>query len=169
MKTPRQLSAYTGAAGVHAVASRLCLLGHTIYFPTVLDQGVDLIVGNGVKLQVKCGRYHNDPRTSGRYHVLPKRNVKKYRNGKDIDVRCKYSDVVDFVIFWAIEENRFFVFPADKVTIGVWIPSKLDTFKQMGKNSLSVRLVREYEEAWHLLDVNAAVESTMNAPIEISS
>src|SRR5208337_2839549 len=102
MKTPRQQSAFTGQAGVYAVASRLSLLKHAVYFPSV-DEGVDIMLGNGLRIQVKCGRYHNDPRTSGRYHVLPKRNVKKYRNGKDVDVTCNYADVVDFVIFWAIE------------------------------------------------------------------
>jgi hypothetical protein len=157
MRTPRQQSAFTGAAGQYAVASRLSLMNHTVYFPSV-DEGVDIVLGNGLRLQVKCGRYHNDPRTSGRYHILAPGRVKRYHKGEHRDVRRSYAGVVDFVIYWAIEENRFFVFPAAKLTIGVWIPSKLDTFKQMGKNSLSVRLIREYEEAWNLLDVDGAVE-----------
>jgi len=139
---------------------------HTVYFPSV-DEGVDIMLGNGLRIQVKCGRYHNDPRTSGRYHILAPGRVKKYQKGKDRDEKRSYAGVVDFVVYWAIEENRFFVFPADKLTIGVWIPSKIDKFKQMGKNSLSVRLVREYEEAWHLLDVDAAVESIEDQVAEV--
>jgi len=138
-------------------------MNHTVYFPSV-DEGVDIVLGNGLKLQVKCGRYHNDPRTSGRYHILAPGRVKKYQKGRDRDERRSYAGVVDFVVYWAIEENRFFVFPAGSLTSGVWIPSKLDTFKNLAKKTktFSAPLVREYEEAWHLLDVDAAVESIDN-------
>jgi hypothetical protein len=161
MKTPRQQSAFTGAAGVYAVASRLSLMNHTVYIPSV-DEGVDIMLGNGLRLQVKCGRYHNDPRTSGRYHILAPGRVKKYHKGENRDVRRSYAGVVDFVIYWAIEENRFFVFPAAALTSGVWIPSKIDTFKNLAKKTktFSAPLIREFEEAWHLLDVDAQVEAT---------
>ena len=64
----------------------------------------------------------------------------------------------DFGDYWAIEENRFFIIPAAELTQGIWIPSKLDTFRQVGTKNLSYRLVREYEEAWHLLDTDSIIE-----------
>lgn len=157
MRTPRQKSAFTGQAGVYAVAARLSLAGHSVYFPSV-DEGVDIMLGNGLKLQVKCGRYHADTKTAGRYHVLAADKVRKYRDGKIQDVKRGYAQSVDFVVYWAIEENRFFVFPAAEVTKAVWIPSKVDTFLQLSEQCRSHCLTRRYEEAWHLLDVDAQVE-----------
>ncbi|MGO8807156.1 MAG: hypothetical protein ACLQO7_11255 [Candidatus Bathyarchaeia archaeon] len=86
----------------------------------------------------------------GRSYTLPLWRKKKYRKGKDVDVTQCYAGTVDFVIFWAIEDNRFFVFPAASVTCAVWIPSRLDSFKSLGykKKQVSANMVRQYEEAW---------------------
>ena len=167
VKTPRQQSAFTGAAGQYAVASRLSLLNHTVFFPSV-DEGVDIVLGNGLRIQVKCGHMRLTRGMAGRSYTLPLARVKKYRNGKDHDTRREYVDKVDFVVFWAIEDNRFFVIPAAEITCAVWIPSKLDTFRFVGtkKKQVSSRLVRDYEEAWHLLDVDAAIESAEQQVVE---
>src|SRR5271165_4369139 len=164
MKTKRQMNAFVGAAGVHAVASRLFLAGRLVYFPTV-DEGVDLMLGNGLRIQVKCGNYRPDPRTSGRYYVLNSSKVCKYRSGEIKWERREYADAVDFVIFWAIDENRFFVFPAERVTKGIYIPSRADTFLRMSKTSNSAMMIGEFEESWHLLDVDAVAEAVVEAQV----
>ncbi len=149
MKTPRQQSAFTGQAGLYAVASRLSLLNHSVYIPSV-DEGVDIMLGNGLRVQVKCGHIRLTRGMVGRSYTLPLWRKKKYRKGKDVDVTQCYAGTVDFVIFWAIEDNRFFVFPAASVTCAVWIPSRLDSFKSLGykKKQVSANMVRQYEEAW---------------------
>ena len=155
MKKDRQHSAYVGAAGVFAVASRLCLLEHSPSVPTV-DIGVDIVLENGLKIQVKAGHFRKDPRTAGQYYVVDAKRLSRSigkRKGES-----KYVGVVDFLVYWAIDENRFFVFPMRDDFKGIYITSKTGAFKRLSTKCDSYQMVRDHEEAWHLLDVDAAVE-----------
>jgi hypothetical protein len=147
-----------GMAGVYAVASRLCLLGHTPFFPSV-DFGVDIMLDNGLKLQVKCGRL---------------RKHKAYPNGAySFDVRKAFTIVghtvikhqkertyvgtCDFIVFWGIDEDRFFVIPCASMEGAVWIPPK-HSHRGNQRNPTTVGRMLQCEEAWHLLDVNGTIE-----------
>ena len=44
-----------GKAGEYRVAAELLLRGHSIYMPSV-DNGVDLVIDDGVTIQIKCGQ-----------------------------------------------------------------------------------------------------------------
>lgn len=169
MRTRRQQSAFTGQAGLYAVASRLSLLNHSVYIPSV-DEGVDIMLGNGLRIQVKCRHIARTKGVSGRSYTVPLWKKKKYRKGKDYDITQCYTDAVDFVIFWAIEDNRFFVFPAAEVTCAVWIPSKMDNFSNRARktNNVSAPLITQFEEAWHLLDMDAAVQSLEDQAAEVA-
>ena len=164
MKTNRQMNGYVGAAGVHAVASRLFLAGHVAYFPG-FDIGTDIVIDNGLKIQVKCGRYKKDINTSGKYYTLNLDKVSKYRDGRIVNEPRGYEEIVDFVIFWAIEENRFFVFPASRVKKSVYIPSNVSSHLRTSKTCDSAKMVAEFEEAWHLLDVDAVAEAVVEAQV----
>ena len=147
-----------GMAGVYAVASRLCMLGHVAFFPSV-DDGVDVMLGNGVRLQVKCGTLRNHPGYKHGVYCIDTARMYKWEGQVRSYKPRSYKEKVDFVIFWGIEENRFFVIPAGKITGAIWIPSKVGfSLSPRNAKKKSVAMVASFEEAWHLLDDKSAVE-----------
>lgn len=146
-----------GAAGVHAVCAQLCLRGMTPCMPSV-DDGVDIYLTNGIKLQVKCGRLRNHPGfPSGAYCFDVRKGWK--RKGHEIVDNTQaardrnYDGIADFVVFWAIDESRFFVVPPSDIDQTFWIrPLRVVSLVRERKMKIT-----EYEDAWHLLDVNAAL------------
>ncbi len=147
-----------GMAGVYAVASRLCLLGHTPFFPSV-DFGVDIMLDNGLKIQVKCGHIRQHPGYSQGVYSFDIRKAftivgsKVFKHQKD----RTYVGTCDFIIFWAIEEGRFFVLPVHEVKGTAWIPTRgCQVMKRKLPTIASTVLARE--EAWHLLDVAGTLE-----------
>ena len=108
----------TGKAGEYAVASQLYLRMVPVMFPP-LDLGADLIALSGCRIQVKsahlcatekmidnCGR--------GQYFFPLLRSKRRaVTNSVAVMVdRSPFSQVCDVVVFWGIEENRFWVVPA---------------------------------------------------------
>lgn len=145
-----------GAAGVFAVCSQLCLRDFTPCIPAV-DDGVDVILSNGMKLQVKTGFLRNHPGFPyGAYAFDVRRGWK--RKGQEIVTNLRdrnYAGIADFVIFVGLNENRFFIVPPHELTGCVWIAPR-------GRGIKKHRLL-EFEDAWHLLDVNGALAAVEQA------
>lgn len=102
-------SHYVGKAGEHAVASQLLLRGIPVAFPQV-DVGTDLFAGQGLRIQVKSAMLH-DYRTNGGYMFTLDKKIRT-SNGS---YRVKKHDLhknVDFVVFWGVDESRFWIVPS---------------------------------------------------------
>jgi hypothetical protein len=108
---PKHYNLLVGEAGVLRVASELALMGHATFRPNV-DVGVDLIIDNDLKIQVKTSHV----RLVGEYpYYLFKLNEKlSMKDGKRVRGKRekKFSEEVDFLIFWGVDENRFWIMPA---------------------------------------------------------
>lgn len=147
-----------GQAGVYATASRLSLLGHTPYFPSV-DYGVDLMLENGIRLQVKSAKLRNHPGYQyGAYSFDIRKSYLVLNPGKIYrETRSRtYKGIVDFMVFWCIDENRFFVVPAAEVTKTVWVSARGNYLCRRKKQNHATNIA-SYEEAWHLLDVDSTL------------
>lgn len=102
-----------GQAGVFRVASELMLRGVGVYLPAVDRDGIDLMTPSGLRIQVKCGRLRWSRQLSTRrgYHFRfgcaqqgnQHRHVARAR---------KYSEEVDYIVIWGIDEDRFWIVPA---------------------------------------------------------
>jgi hypothetical protein len=102
-----------GKAGEYAVAAQLLLRDVLVLWPAV-DQGYDLETENHCRLQVRCGHLSNsDGRASQHYaFMLRKRKPVPISNtvAKVVPQR-PFAEVCDFVVFWGIEQNRFWIVP----------------------------------------------------------
>lgn len=106
-------AALTGKAGEYAVAAQILLHDTAILWPAV-DVGCDLMTETGCRIQVKCAHLYNHP-DGPRYHFpLPKtRRLPNSDKTTKLVVRKTFVTVCDFVVFWGIEQNRFWITPAD--------------------------------------------------------
>lgn len=138
-----------GMAGVYAVASQLCLRGITPCFPAV-DSGADLILDNGVKIQVKCGKLRRHPGFDNGVYCFDVNKVSR----KD----KRSAGIYDFAAFWGVDENRFFIMPAGECTGAVWVAKRGSRLYRRDPKSMSEK-VKANEDAWHLLDINATLQS----------
>jgi hypothetical protein len=103
-----------GEAGVYRVASELLLRGFNPLVPSV-DCGADLVVEGGVRIQVKSGhlRYNSRIYPQGAYWFKLTRGP--YASGNHTLVKRgprQFSQESDFVVFWGIEQHRFWITPA---------------------------------------------------------
>lgn len=100
-----------GQAGVYAVASNLLLRGINVMFPAV-DSGIDLVAEGGIRIQVKSSRLSvNKGMPVPAYHF----NLSSWAAGADGKWKRRsrsWSEVVDYLVFWGIDENRFWIVPA---------------------------------------------------------
>lgn len=100
---------YFGQAAEHFVVGQLLMREIPVSLP-IVDDGVDLIAGNGIRIQVKAVRKR---RKSGEgYNFMLAARVRK---GDGSGYRVKERDMskdVDFLILWGAEENRFWILPA---------------------------------------------------------
>lgn len=132
-----QRNLMTGKAGECAVASQLFLRGLPITF-AVVDMGVDLFAHNGCRIQVKCAHVLSTPKAIAKhgegsyFFPMPK---SKRRAVSDLKVRvipkASFASVCDVVVFWGIEQNRFWVVPSaicDKVQAFVLGPNDRKRF-----------------------------------------
>jgi hypothetical protein len=106
-------SRVTGRAGEYAVAAQLLLRDVIPYWPAV-DEGCDMITSTGCRLQVKCGRLMNSDGRYGQHYMFQLRRRNLVRKAdftmKRIDLPT-FSETCDFVIFWGIDQNRFWIVP----------------------------------------------------------
>jgi len=151
-----------GQAGVYAVASKLALCGHNVLFPAV-DEGYDLMLGNGLKIQVKSARLMFLSRKkyqAGLYSFSLRRKMYD-PSGKNRLSRIMrpYSEVADFFVLWGVEEDRFWILPtsiknkridfARKDSISTNINAGLQSHWQVIAKEKEAAM----EERWDLLDV----------------
>jgi hypothetical protein len=113
----QRMSSLVGKAGEHAVACQLMLRGLDVGFLGV-GVGTDLVAENGCRIQVKSGHLCNsDKRGSAHYMILLRKTV-AYRRRSTVDSEPKvlyrkpFSEMCDVVVFWGIEQNRFWVVPS---------------------------------------------------------
>jgi hypothetical protein len=160
-----------GQAGVYAVASKLCLLGHVPFFPGV-DYGYDLVIENGIKLQVKAAyaslasdKRDMYPWPSYRFDM---RVSKPNAHGKMERMNRHYRKVADFFVLWGIDENRFWIVPTSEIKGATVLFTR-------GKRYGSDRYIKQrtqkarWEDDWKSLDLDAAIEKlavTVPAPGE---
>lgn len=111
-----------GAAGVIAVGSQLLMIDVIPFFPFV-DRGIDLMTDNRCRIQVKSARRCMTPKTlkknlDGIYRF--KFATKRYRNKSERSMAGlgttspvkPFHEVVDVVVLWGVDENRFWIVPA---------------------------------------------------------
>ena len=145
-----------GQAGVYAVCAQLCLRGLTPCMPAV-DDGVDLMLTNGLKLQIKSGMLRTQPGFPFGAYCFDVRKGWK-RKGKEIITNLRertYEGIADFVVFFGVDEQRFFVIPPSELNQSYWIPSKAQTQRRLLRQR-NLKILG-FEDAWHLLDVDNAL------------
>lgn len=140
-----------GKAGEYAVAAQLLVREMPVFFPAC-DVGVDLVAQNGCRIQVKSSRIrttakmvkqHGEgvytfPLPQGRRSILSKTSTRFHPYPK-ISTKC------DVVVFWGIEQNRFWVAPATLCD---------DTYMLvLGKQNPTNRYVGSHEELKDLVSL----------------
>lgn len=93
--------------------SELMLRGHSPMMPPI-DNGADLFLDNGLRIQVKTSHLARtkNPHPSYsqgfyRFQMMETGYRSKYQNvARDWTKRC------DFIVLWCINEDRFFILPA---------------------------------------------------------
>lgn len=111
-----------GKAGELRVASELFIRGYEVWL-SLIDSGADLIVGeNHLKVQVKTAR-----RRTGRWGNTYTWTFKSWRQ-KEGHYITHPLEGIDFAILWAVEDNIFYIIPANfirgRYSIVLWPNSK---------------------------------------------
>jgi hypothetical protein len=135
-----------------------------------VDFGIDVMLDNGFKLQIKSRRISNHPQyRDGMYH-FDLRQFSKARWQKFSGVERRKSDSIehyhsacDFLVFFCMTERRFFVVPCGEFEReAVYILPKSSPVNHRITNQWSYgSKMLQYEEAWHLLDVDVDVVKEM--------
>lgn len=122
-----------GRAAELRVASELLLRGHEVFL-SLVDDGADLVMGSGLRLQVKAARRRQVGATgfSFSFHSWRKRTK---------DYAPHPLAGVDFVILWCVEANAFYVIPAERLRGQVCAHLGETPSRRWGP----------YREAWNLL------------------
>jgi hypothetical protein len=157
-----------GQAGVWTVAAQLAIRGHVPMFPGV-DYGFDLAMENGLRLQIKTARL-TCSRKRGVDYPRYSFNLRSYKAKYNKGVVSKPRDwtiVADFMVFWGIDDNRFWIVPTSEIpkgqgTImfaqndplpydktGRWSGGKNYRYEAVMKKKIA------YEGRWDLLDLNS--------------
>lgn len=110
-----------GQAAVWAVASELAIRGHVPYFPGV-DFGHDLVIDNGLRLQVKSSRLKYHPGyPDGAYCFSFRQSYLALGKDRIRDRSLRdYTKVADFFVLWGVDEKRFWVIPCAFGKRSVW-------------------------------------------------
>jgi len=122
-----------GKAGELRVASELLLRGYEVFL-TITDTGVDLILGNGKRLQVKTARVNRLSKTNPNGYVFSLKAWCKEGTPRKVQ---QFTDV-DYLICWAVEDNAFFIIPTSyirgKYAINIHPDSKKSQFVAFKNN-----------------------------------
>ncbi len=108
----------TGKAGEYAVAAQLLIRGVKVHFPAS-DYGVDLLANETCRIQVKSAHISTSEKMVAQHgegaYLFPLKRYKRMATSNDKSVRReipKFVEFCDFVVFWGIEQNRFWIVPA---------------------------------------------------------
>jgi len=152
-----------GQAAVWQVASQLALRSHNVLFPG-LDEGYDLQLDNGLRLQIKSAhlKIHGKSFQHPGYSFAIRRGAwdgldKRYKRS----AKRSYSEVADFFVLWAIDENRFFILPTKGAGQSIWFTHKGYESKSQNREAsgrITKQRLAEMEERWDLLDINSVQE-----------
>lgn len=168
-----------GQAAVYQVASQLMIRGINVSFPA-LDEGVDLHLDNGLRVQIKSAKitYKNEGyQRSGAYGFGLRRGAwdSTTKSYKRTNFRS-YSEVADFFVLWGIDENRFFIVPTSHPGKAIWFTRRGSVSKSKNKalfDVISAERLSQYEDRWDLLDVKATasdlVESASSIVYEVKA
>ena len=119
-----------GLAGEFRVMSELLLRGFNPA-KSYLENGADLILENGVTVEVRCSHIYKQKSRKSESEPLLKYTLKTATGAHGY----RMSDA-DFIIFWCIDDNWFFIIPKEEFQThkGYYISkrggvSKLDAYK----------------------------------------
>lgn len=145
-----------GAIGVLNAATKLVSLGLHVYQPLVDDHGVDLLVlgstGTCTRLQVKTA-HKKILKGSDVYGFTLGHVTKHNKSGITRAVR-KFSDEVDFLVLCGIDDEVFFVVPANvlnnKASVNVSFSPKVQQldWTQIQKEHLSGSTYRDLAQKY---------------------
>lgn len=126
-----------GKAGELRVSSELLLRG---FRPAAFyqDTGVDIILSNGKRLQVKTSLkpIHSKNDYSWRYSFNIRQS--QFRGSKDGRYERRYTkrdykNEVDYFVFWCVEHDYFYIIPeneiGEKVSFCISTPKELRKYK----------------------------------------
>lgn len=136
-----------GLAGEFRVMAELFLRGHNPA-KSYLEKGADIILENGIKLEVKASHRH-----SGNYKATDRTKGFRTRSVyvftlKGAGRRPYQLDTCDFLILWCIDDDCFFVIPTESVLAKTCV--SLVSADTQGRYA-------KYKNAWHLLNGNEVV------------
>jgi hypothetical protein len=147
-----------------AVASQLALREIIPMFPAV-DLGVDIVLLNGLRLQVKSASLRlNNRGMDGISHnpgyLFDLRRGAWFsteRRYKKTGLR-PYSEVADYFVLWGIDENRFFIVPTSVKKSTIWFSKRGYVSKSSNRSlydQITVQRLADTEDKWDLLDVGS--------------
>lgn len=140
-----------GTAAEHRVISELLLRGFNPYI-VVLDEGIDLMLENGKRIQIKSAHLQKQPTRGYVYGRYIFNSRKRYYEKARFpwDRLPKVREHVDFVICWGINDDVFYIIPATEIPpTGVTAHSP----KEVAKNGRP-RIYDRYINAWDLLRID---------------
>lgn len=127
-----------GKAGEHRVISELLLRGHTPML-AIVDNGVDVVLENGTRLQVKTvsrlQKSHCGSACVTATHV-------GFENGKRVKKYIPHT--ADFFVVWVIPWQEFFIIPVIEV-------SKRKRSFSLARNYNKEGSLSTYRGRWDLL------------------
>ena len=103
-----------GKASEMRVVAELIDRGYHPYLPVVDDHGVDIMLSSGVRIQVKSatlrqGKQMKFPAYHFTLGILQQGALNNRKYGRR---KKNYSDECDYIIFYGITENRFWIVPS---------------------------------------------------------
>lgn len=102
-----------GKAAEHAVASQLLLRGVSPLWP-IVDLGYDLMTDASCRIQIKSSHIDGQAEDGQGYYWFPLGKSRCMIRGNQA-VRVALPDIsekCDVVVFWGIEQNRFWIVPS---------------------------------------------------------
>lgn len=168
-----------GQAGVYRACSELLLRGVNCSIP-VVDTGVDILLHDGRRVQVKAtklaARRSKDkqaPSLGPAYRFTL--SVKQHGNFDQGSWRRtatsrpfvlrSYSDEVDFLVLWGVDEDRFWIVPAavcDQRQCLVLYPGRrVPQARKSADVGALASVVHPYEGRWDLLGPSVEEEAPM--------
>jgi hypothetical protein len=162
-----------GQAGVYAAASQLMLAGHNVLFPSV-DNGYDLLIENGLRIQVKAASliFQSSPMyKEGVYAFDLRRSCydPNTANHQSTQKYRTYTDVADFFVLWGIDEGRFWIIPTSIKNKKIFFPRR-NSIARTNSHSTPYWTKKSFEKEasmenrWDLLEIS----ETLNI-IEVAS
>lgn len=146
-----------GKAGELRVRSELMFRGISVAVFD-FDDGSDMILKNGKKLQIKTSLkpYYSKSSYSWRYSFTVRQY--QFRKGVSGKYKRKYTrknyDDIGFFVFYCVKDNLFFIVPekeiGEKVSFALPTPDQLRSYK-IHKKYISNSKYEKYKDNWEIL------------------